>query len=182
MEVLAKLRFLRMAPRKIRLVVDTIRGLPVEQAEYQLAFLEKKAAVPVLKLLKSAMANAENNFKLKKDNLYIKKITVDQGPTLKRWQPRAFGRAAMIRKKSSHITVVLDELKSPAKVKKAKKQKIAKAIPKKKKEERPIVRYEEIKREAKGKEEARKSPTVQKKKPLISFKNIKDRFTRRLGE
>ena len=109
MEVKAKTRYLRISPRKVKLVIDLIRGLRVDQAQIQLHFLKKEAARPVLKLVNSAIANAENNFHLKKEFLYIKKITADQGPTLRRWFPRAFGRAGMIRKRSTHITVILDE-------------------------------------------------------------------------
>jgi len=190
MEVSAKLRFLRMSPQKVRLVVDMVRGLPVDEAEHQLAFLQKRATQPVLKLLKSAIANAENNSKLSKDNLFIKKITVDQGPTLKRWRPRAFGRAAMIKKKSSHITIILDELKKPrAKKKKpasAKAGRTKKATEPKKSEKskQPVVDYKEVKRESKfTKEDADKeTPKEKKKKRFLDFKNIKDKFTRRLGE
>ena len=177
-----------MSPRKVRLVVNVIRGLMAEKAEYELLFLQQKAARPVLKLLKSAVANAENNFQLKKDNLFIKKITVDEGPALKRWRPRAFGRAAMFKKRSSHVTIVLDELKQMAKPKKQRKP--AKAAVKAKTseprqpsvEKRPVVSYDEIKHEAKGKGEKGALPEAQKKKSFISFKSIKERFTRRLGE
>ena len=179
MEALAKLRFLRMSPRKVRLVCDFIRGMDAEEAQSQLHFLKKKAAIPVLKLLNSAVANAENNFKLKKENLFIKKITVDEGPMLKRWRPRAFGRAGMIRKRSSHITIVLGEYKTTPKkkLKEIKKKELTT-----KKDERPIVEIEKIKKEAKGREEAKHAPGEQKKKPFINFKKIKDKFTRRLGE
>lgn len=190
MEVSAKLRFLRMSPQKVRLVVDIVRGLPVERAEHQLLFSRKGASQPVIKLLKSAIANAENNFKLNKDNLFIKKITVDEGPTLKRWRARAFGRAGMIRKRSSHITIILDELKPGAVAKKAVKgkgtkvddKKVAPTKPTKKIEKQPVVKYEDVKHEAKGQAEADKMPAKQKKKPFVSFKSIKDRFTRRIGE
>ncbi len=111
MAIKAQVKYIRMSPRKVRLVADLIRGLDVEEAENQLRFMNKIAAEPVLKLLKSAVANALNNFKLKKENLYIKEIQVNGGPTLKRWQPKAFGRATPIRKRSSHIAVVLDERK-----------------------------------------------------------------------
>ena len=109
MQVTAKLRHLRMSPRKVRLVADTIRGLDVEVVENQLSFMNKKAALPMLKLLKSAIANAENNFKLKKNNLYISELRVDEGPTLKRWMPRAMGRATPVNKRTSHISIVLNE-------------------------------------------------------------------------
>lgn len=109
MEVKAKARFIRMSPRKIRLVVNLVRGLDVDDAVAQLRFLNKAAARPVYKLIESARANAENNFKLNPGSLFIKTITVDGGPVLKRWMPRAFGRATPVRKRTAHITVVLDE-------------------------------------------------------------------------
>lgn len=179
MEVTAKLRFLRMSPRKVRLVCDVIRGMDAEEAQTHLSFIKKRAARPILKLLNSAMANAENNFKLKRENLYIKKITVDQGPTLTRWAPKAFGRANVIRKRSSHINIILGEYK---KTPKKKLQEAKKKETVAKKEQRPIVEIEKIKKEAKGKEGAKQAPGQQKKKPFINFKKIKERFTRRLGE
>jgi len=109
MEIKAQVKFVRMSPRKTRLVIDLIRGLDVQEAINQLQFMAKAAAAPVLKLLNSGIANAVNNFKLKKENLYIKSISVDGGPVLKRWRPRAFGRAAPIRKRSAHINLVLGE-------------------------------------------------------------------------
>jgi large subunit ribosomal protein L22 len=109
MEVVAKARFVRMSPRKVRLVADLVRGLDVDKAEAQLTFLKKAAAGPVLKVIRSAKANAENNFKLEPEGLFIKRITVDGGPVLHRWRPRAYGRAAPIRKRTSHIVVVLDD-------------------------------------------------------------------------
>lgn len=111
MEVLARLRHLHIAPRKVRLVADLIRGKSVQQAETLLQFQSKRAVGPLHKLLKSAVANAKNNLKIPIENLYISKITVDEGPKLKRWRPRARGRAYPIQKKTSHITIVLDELK-----------------------------------------------------------------------
>lgn len=99
-----------MSPRKVRLVIDAVRGLPVEQALVKLDFIKKDAAYPVKKLLLSAIANAEHNLKQKASGLYIKKVTADGGPMLKRWAPRAFGRAAPIRKRTSHIEIVLAPL------------------------------------------------------------------------
>lgn len=107
MDVHASLRNLRMSPRKVRLVIDTVRGLTVKTAETRLSFLKKGAAEPVLKLLRSAMANAEHNFHLAKDSLYVKHIVADGGPTIKRFRPRAFGRAAEIRKRTTHVTLIL---------------------------------------------------------------------------
>lgn len=190
MEVTAKLRYLRKSPRKVRLVVDMIRGLTAEVAEHQLNFLNKGATDPILKLLKSAIANAENNFELKKDNLFIKKITVDQGPTLKRWKPRAFGRASEILKRSSHITIVLGELKeTPPKKKTTSTTKKtattkAKTGTKKGKEEQKVVDYKEVKQDSKfNKDESdQDNKSDQQNKPISGFSKIKDRFSRRLGE
>lgn len=123
MEVKAKLRHLRQSPRKVRLVADVIKGLDVQVAQNQLQFLNKRAVRPVLKLLNSSIANAENNFQLKKDNLYIKDIRVDQGPTTPRWKPRAFGRATPIKKKTSHVVIVLSEKVASTQADKAKKDK-----------------------------------------------------------
>lgn len=91
------------------MVVDLVRGMDVSEAESQLRFMRKASARPVLKLILSAKANAENNFKLEPGSLFIKTITVDGGPVMHRWRPRAFGRATPIRKRTSHITVILDE-------------------------------------------------------------------------
>jgi large subunit ribosomal protein L22 len=100
----------RISPRKVRLVVDTVRGKSVNQAMNILTFTRKKAARSVQKLLKSAVANAvENNGVSDVDDLVIDRITVDAGPTLKRFTPRARGRATPIRKRTSHIRVLLRE-------------------------------------------------------------------------
>lgn len=109
MEAKAQLRQLRMSPKKIRLVVDIIRGLDVSVCRDQLRFINKSAVAPVKKLLESAVANAKNNFGLKENNLFVKEIMVDEGPKLKRFMPRAFGRAASILRRSSHIKIVLAE-------------------------------------------------------------------------
>jgi len=101
---------IRIAPRKVRTVVDTVRGKSVSQALSILAFTRKKAALPVQKLLKSAVANAaENNGISDVDTLVIDRIMVDEGPTLKRFMPRARGRATPIRKRTSHIRIILRE-------------------------------------------------------------------------
>jgi len=105
--IIAKLNRLRIAPRKVRLVADLIRGKDVKQARAVLHFTIKKAAQPLAKLLESAVANAKNNFKMTEESLRIAKITVDQGRTLKRFRPVSRGRTAMIQKKTSHITLVL---------------------------------------------------------------------------
>lgn len=107
-QAIAKLRYLRTAPRKVRLLVDLIRGMKADEAVAQLENSQKNAANPVLKLLKSAIANAINNENLDEKTLVVKAAFVDKGPMLKRWMPRAMGRAAAIHKHTSHITIVLE--------------------------------------------------------------------------
>ena len=115
MEVKASLKHLRMSPRKIRLVIDVVRKMPVEAALDQLRFMNKLAAEPVAKLIKSAIANGENTYSLERDNLYIKEIRSDEGVMLKRWMPRAHGRATSIRKRGCHLSLVLAEIKESGK-------------------------------------------------------------------
>ncbi len=109
MESKAVLKYIRVSPRKARLVIDLIRGRGVENALGTLEFSTKAVSAPISKLLRSAIANAENNMNLDVDKLYVKKAFVDVGPTLKRMRPRAMGRGNAIRKRMSHITIVLDE-------------------------------------------------------------------------
>ena len=110
MEARAKATFERIAPRKVKLVLDLIRNKPAEEAMAILKFTPKAACEPLAKLLKSAMANAENNFDMDVSRLYVAECTVSQGPTLKRIRPRAHGRAFRINKKTSHINIVLKEM------------------------------------------------------------------------
>jgi large subunit ribosomal protein L22 len=102
----AQLRYLRIAPRKVRSVADLIRGLPVNDAEAQLMVQRRRPAKPILKLLRSAVANAKNKSQ-NVDHLFISEIRVDQGPMLKRYLPRARGSASPIQKKMSHVTITL---------------------------------------------------------------------------
>jgi len=110
MEIKVKLSNLRTAPRKVRLVVDLVRGKRVQEAQSILLFTKNKSATPVLKLLNSAIASAKNDLHLDESNLFISKITVDEGPKLKRWHPMSRGRAYPIIKRSSHIALILSEL------------------------------------------------------------------------
>jgi ribosomal protein L22 len=103
----ARARFVRVAPRKARLVADQVRGLPLEDALPLLRFSTRSAAQDIRKLLESAAANAETNHDLVADDLFIKDIHVDEGPTLRRYRPRALGRATRINKRTSHIAVAL---------------------------------------------------------------------------
>jgi large subunit ribosomal protein L22 len=100
---------MHIAPRKVRLVVDMIRGQGVEQALGILEFTAKRAARLVAKTLKSAVANAESTQNVDVDALYVKRVYVDEGPVLKRFLPRAHGRATQVLKRTSHVTVVVDE-------------------------------------------------------------------------
>ncbi len=109
METRAQARFIRIAPRKARIVMDLIRGKDVNEALSILRFTPKRASAIIEKVVNSAIANAEHNYEMNRDELYIDEGYVDEGPTLKRFRPRAMGRATRIDKRTSHITVVLRE-------------------------------------------------------------------------
>jgi large subunit ribosomal protein L22 len=109
METRAVAKYIRVSPQKARLVVDLVRGKKLEEALKILAFTRKYSAGVVVKVLKSAAANARQNPNIDENILYVKTIHVDQGPSLKRWRARAQGRAASIKKRMSHITVILSE-------------------------------------------------------------------------
>ena len=158
MEIKAKLNYLRIAPRKVRLIADLIRGMDVKEAESQLKFTPKKSAAPLLKLLNSAVANAKNNFNVEKETLFIKIITVNEGPPFKRWRAESRGRAAPIMKRTSHINLVL-EVKEGAKVETS----AAKVMEGKKSAEIPI-KTEEKKETKKAKSRA---PKKIKKEPKV---------------
>jgi len=123
MEVKASLKHLRMSPRKARLVIDVVRKMPVNTALDQLKFINKKATDPVACLIRSAIANGVNTYNLEADNLYIKEIRSDEGVMLKRWMPRAHGRATSIRKRGCHLNLILAEIKESGK----KEKKVVKA-------------------------------------------------------
>lgn len=127
MEVKASLKHLRISPRKTRLVAGLVRNMEVSKAVNQLKFLNKKAAKPVLKLLQSAISSSVNNYDLDKNNLVIKEISVEDGKTLKRWMPKAHGRATVIRKRMSHIYITLAEIVDSGK-REAKKLKVEEPV------------------------------------------------------
>lgn len=102
-------RYVRISSRKVKAVIDLIRGLSVADAKAILMATPNAATEPVGKLLNSAIANAENNMNLNSDSLFVAEVFADQGPTLKRFRPRAQGRATRIRKRTSHITIILDQ-------------------------------------------------------------------------
>ena len=160
MPATARLRYLRIAPRKVRLVADSIRGKSVEQAQNILAFTQKRAAPVLQKLLKAAVANAKNQFQLGDANLYISKITVDEGPKLKRWMPRARGQTYQIQKKTSHITLVLG----------TRRELQAKSI---KKAEKKIVEHK-----AKKERKPKIKPELERKKPKLE-RGLKRVFRRK---
>jgi large subunit ribosomal protein L22 len=109
MEIRAAAKFVRISPRKVRLIMDQVRGKRVGDALNLLSFAPQKGARILKKLIDSAVANAGQYSGVDVDSLYILRIYADEGPTLKRWRPRALGRATRIRKRTSHLTVVLDE-------------------------------------------------------------------------
>lgn len=109
MEIKAKLNNLRLAPRKVRAVSNLIKGKNVIDALGQLDVMAKRPSLPVLKLLKSAISNAENTYNMVKENLYVKSIRVDEGVKLKRFKAKGFGRVSPLEKKASHISLILEE-------------------------------------------------------------------------
>jgi len=125
----AKLHYLKISPRKVRLVVNLIRGKKVEEAQNILRFIQKRATLPLLKLLNQAVSNAvNNNSGFDENNVFIAKIFVDVGPVAKRRFPRARGKSDVIRKRTSHVTIILDEINKAVKdVTKSKKGKAVKS-------------------------------------------------------
>jgi large subunit ribosomal protein L22 len=175
MQVTAKLKSYHVAPRKVRLVIDTIRGLGVVDAINQLDNLNKRASGGVLKLLNSAIANAVNNFSLEKSNLYIKTIFVGQGMVYKRWMPKAHGTAGKIRKVTSHVTIILDERIPTDDKKKIKKQKTEE------KEDVDVIDIKEIKKESSQKIKPINKEKFSINKPQQKSKSIKS-FIRKAGD
>ncbi len=114
-EQTAQLNYLHIAPRKVRLLTDTLKGLPAKEAEAQLLLRPQRTSRPLLKLLRSAVASAKHNQKISEESLVVHSVRVDPGPILKRFLPRAMGRATSIHKKMSHVTLVLHET-TPAKM------------------------------------------------------------------
>ncbi|MEK7169416.1 MAG: 50S ribosomal protein L22 [Patescibacteria group bacterium] len=106
-QVKVKLNHLKIPPRKVRILADVIRGLPLQEAEAKLMMSPRRPKEALIKLLRSAAADAKNNFKLDVSELFIKEIRVDQGPKSKRWTPRSRGSASLIEKKTSHVTLIL---------------------------------------------------------------------------
>jgi large subunit ribosomal protein L22 len=191
MQVTAKLKNLRIAPRKVRLVADLIRGMDAKEAVLQLERKTKRSCEPMKKLLLSAIANGENNLGLDKDNLYVFNVLVGEGPTMKRWMPKAFGRAGEILKRTSHVNLILEERvegkgrKTPEEMEKIRKEK----LDKKKKEEREMRERQTEKDGEKNQEKTRdnkkegssqdKEKELEKSKSDVSKKSWGSRVFRR---
>jgi large subunit ribosomal protein L22 len=144
MEIKAKLNYLHIAPRKVRLVSNLIKGMDIQEAKTQLKFMSQRTSDCLLKLLNSAVSNAENNFKIGKEGLFIKEIRIDEGVPFKRWRPVSRGRAFQVLKRTCSINLVLGvrEGSEPKKVKEVKKeteQKETKKETKEAKEESKII-------------------------------------------
>ena len=174
MQVTAKLKSYHVSPRKVRLVVDVIRGLDVLDAIAQLENLNKRSSGGILKLLNSAIANAVNNFSLEKNNLYVKTIFVDKGMVYKRWMPKAHGSAGRIRKITSHVTIILDE-RIPSDSKRRLKTKTET------KEDIDIIDIKDIKKESVQSVKPVKKQKLSVNKPQQKSKSIKN-FIRKVGD
>lgn len=160
MEARARAKYIRMAPRKTRLVIDMIRGKNAAESAVILQFSTREASQAVLKVLNSAVANAVQKGATGADNLLVSEAFVDEGPILKRWRPRAQGRATRINKRTSHITLVLNEIeKTEAEKAKAPKAKAEKP----KKETKAKAGETEIKTKAKTEKKEKKKPILKKK-------------------
>jgi large subunit ribosomal protein L22 len=170
MKTTAKLKNLRVSPRKVRLVTNLIKGMDVNNALVQLVHVVKGSSTPVEKLLKSAIANAENNFGLDKDNLFISDVQVGEGPSMKRWLPRAHGRATQLIKRTSHIYLTLDErVEGKGRKVKAKAKKTEKEVEAKKDEDT-----------AQAKEIKKVSPEQMKSEKKVTAKGQKGGFSKKM--
>lgn len=163
MKVTATLKNLRTSPRKVRLVTNLIKGMDTNVAISQLAHTVKKTSADVEKLLKSAIANAENNFGLDRNNLFVSDIQVGEGPRLKRWLPRAHGRATLLLKRTSKIFITLEE-KVEGKNRKSKEQ-LEKE--RKEREEARAKMIEEIAKSQEADVEEGKEVSEEKKMPVV---------------
>ena len=171
MDVISTYKFARISARKARDVAREIQGLPVSDALDILTFTPRKAATLIGKTVKAAMADAENNFELSVDSLFIKEASIGEGPTFKRYKPRARGSAAPVRKRTSHIRIVLsdevageEEAEAPqAKAPKKEAKKAADPKPAEAEEEKEVVPAAEAEAPEEEKKEAKKKPAAKKK-------------------
>ena len=163
----AKLNYLKISPRKVRLVANLIRGKKLEEAQNLLRFTQKRATLPLLKLLNQAVANAiDNNSVVNESNLFISKIFIDEGPVAKRRFPRARGKSDIIRKRTSHVTIELDEINKEVKdVTKDKNLKTAK-------DKKQSKKTESIKKEVKKEIKVTKKVVSKKVKPVLKKETV----------
>lgn len=164
MQVKAKLNNLRISPRKVRLVADLIRGLDVNDALSQIEASYKRGSLPMKKLILSATGNGENNLGIDRDNLYVFSVLVDAGPSLKRWMPKAYGRASQILKRTSQVEIILEERvegkgrKSQEELEEARKKRMEEKIKREK-----AIRKEVEEKEASAKDKKEISAKVSEK-------------------
>jgi large subunit ribosomal protein L22 len=176
-EVKAFARFIHVSPRKLRLVADLVRRHQVDAALEQLRFSSKNAALPLAKAINSAIANAVHNFNLKKEDLFIKTLTVDGGPVMKRYAPRAQGRAFIERKRTSHISVVLESREQTKKTKRSmfSLRPAGTAIEESKKSEQPeagdISKNKQVPKQAGKSDEKMKQQKISLKRRLFNRKS-----------
>lgn len=162
MKVRAQLKNYRMSPRKVRVVSDTVKGISPDDAVARLKACTREAAGVLKTLIEAAVANAQNNFQLEKDSLFIKDIIVDESTRLKRWRPRSHGRAARIIKRTSHITVFLEEKQKVSSSEKEESlKKVVQSI--EKKSEKKEVKKNLLISEGKNKKEENKTSSKKEK-------------------
>lgn len=155
MQARSEAKFIRIAPRKVRLLVNLIRGMQIQAARAQLKFSPKQSAEPILKALNSAVANAEHNLKADTKNFVVLQAFVNEGPKIKRYTPKAQGRATLVRKRTSHITIVVGDKEE------AGATKASKSTPSTKPARKPVVKKPTTKKKAPVKKSA---PKTAKKK------------------
>lgn len=161
MKVRAQLKNYRMSPQKVRVVSDTVKGISPDDAVARLKACTREAAGVLKTLIEAAVANAQNNFQLEKDSLFIKDIIVDESTRLKRWRPRSHGRAARIIKRTSHITVFLEEKQKVSSEKEESLKKVVQSI--EKKSEKKEVKKNLLISEGKNKKEENKTSSKKEK-------------------
>lgn len=177
MEIKAKLNYLHVAPRKARLVSNLIKGMDIKEARTQLRFMPQRTSGYLLKLLDSAISNAENNFKIDKEGLFIKEIRIDEGVPFKRWRPVSRGRAFQVLKRTCSINLVLGirEGLKPKKIKEVKKEEAKKEI-----EQKEIKKeIKEVKEESKIIPEKVKTKAPKELKRVSKFKGLAKKIFRR---
>jgi large subunit ribosomal protein L22 len=150
MQVTARLNSLKIAPRKVRLVAHVIKGMSADAALIELSKQVKRSSEPMSKLLRSAIANAEHNFGIDPSNLFVRSVLVGDGKRLKRWQPRAFGRANQILHRLSNVSLIVEERIEGLNRKEARKVEAKKAVEPKKMEGMPVLATDERKEAKKG--------------------------------